>query len=72
MPDRLDSNAVKIIEIMGVSTRSFEDARDHAVMKAAESINGILDVEIMKHTATVRDGKVARYEVTVKLSFVVR
>ncbi|MCL1599635.1 MAG: dodecin family protein [Actinomycetia bacterium] len=72
MPDRLDSNAVKIIEIMGVSTKSYEDALDHAVAKAAESINGILNVEILKHTATVRDGKVVRYEVTVKLSFIVR
>jgi flavin-binding protein dodecin len=72
MPDRLDSNAVKIIEIMGVSTKSYEDALDHAVAKAAESINGIMNVEITKQTATVRDGKVARYEVTVKLAFVVR
>jgi dodecin len=72
MPDRLDSNAVKIIEIMGVSTKNYEDALDHAVAKAAESINGIMNVEITKQTATIRDGKVARYEVTVKLAFVVR
>jgi len=72
MPDRLDSNAVKIIEIMGVSTKSYEEALDHAVAKAAESINGITNVEIVKHSATVRDGKVVRYEATVKLSFVVR
>jgi len=72
MPDRLDSNAVKIIEIMGVSTKSYEEALDHAVAKAAESINGITNVEITKQTATVRDGKVARYEITVKLAFVVR
>ncbi len=72
MPDRLDSNAVKIIEIMGVSTKSYEEAVDHAVAKAAESINGITNVEIIKQTATVRDGNVVRYEATVKLSFVVR
>jgi len=72
MSDRLDSNAVKIIEIMGVSTKSYEEALDHAVAKAAESINGITNVEIVKQSATVRDGKVVRYEATVKLSFVVR
>ncbi len=72
MPDRLDSNAVKIIEIMGVSTKSYEDALDHAVAKAAESINGIMNVEVTKQTASVRDGKVTRYEITVKLSFIVR
>ncbi len=72
MSDRLDSNAVKIIEIMGVSTKSYEEALDHAVAKAAESINGITNVEIVKQSATVRDGKVVRYEATVKLSFIVR
>ncbi len=72
MPDRLDSNAIKIIEITGVSTKGFEDALEHAVAKAAESIKGIMNVEVTRQTATVRDGKVARYEITVKLSFVVR
>ena len=68
----IDTSAVKIIEIMGVSTESFEKALDQAVSKAAESINGITTVEIIDQTADVRDGKVAVYRVTVKLSFVVR
>ena len=72
MPDRLDMNAVKIIEIMGVSPNSYEDALAQAVSKASESINGISSVEVIRQTATVRDAKIARYEVTVKLSFVVR
>ena len=68
----IDTNAVKIIEIMGVSTESFEEALDQAVSKAAESINGITTVKVIDQTADVRDGKVAAYRVTVKLSFVVR
>jgi hypothetical protein len=68
----IDTNAVKIIEIMGVSTESFDNAVDQAVSKAAESINGITTVEVTNQTADVRDGKVAAYRVTVKLSFVVR
>lgn len=68
----IDTNAVKIIEIMGVSTESFEKALDQAVSKASESISGISNVEITHQTADVRDGKVAAYRVTVKLSFVVR
>ncbi len=68
----IDTNAVKIIEIMGVSTESFEEALDQAVSKAAESINGITTVKVIDQTADVREGKVAAYRVTVKLSFVVR
>ncbi len=70
--DSMDNGALKIIEIMGVSTTSFEDALDQAVAKAAESINGIVSLEVTKQSATVKDGSVARYEIVAKLTFVVR
>jgi flavin-binding protein dodecin len=70
--DPLDTSAIKVIEIVGVSTASFEDAVRHAVEKAAVSINGITSVEVVGQSATVRDGAVARFEARVKLSFVVR
>jgi len=72
MPEQPDTSAVKIIEIMGVSNESFSDAVDKAVAKAAESINGIIQVEVIRQTGSVEDGKVVRYEATVKLSFSVR
>lgn len=72
MTDSIDNGAIKIIEITGVSTTSFDDALNHAVAKASESIKGITSLEVTRQTATVRDGKVARYELTAKLSFVVR
>jgi len=68
----MESGAMKIIEIMGVSPNSFDDAVNQAVAKAAESINGITGVEVTSQTADVRDGTVSRYKVTVKLSFIVR
>jgi flavin-binding protein dodecin len=67
-----DSGALKIIEIAGWSPDGFEAAIEQAVSKASESINGITDVDVIKQSAEVRDGKVAIYHVTVKLSFVVR
>lgn len=72
MTESLDNGAVKIIEIMGLSTTGFEDALDQAVAKAAESINGITSLEVTHQTATVKDGKVARYEIKAKLAFIVR
>ncbi len=72
MSDRLDTSAVKIIEIMGVSTKNYEDALEHAINKASESIKGITQVEVIGQTATVKDGKISRYEITVKLSFIVQ
>jgi hypothetical protein len=72
MTESLENGAIKIIEIMGVSTTSYEDALDRAVAKAAESIKGIISLEVTRQTATVRDGAIARYEISAKLSFVVR
>lgn len=65
-------SAVKVIEIMGVSAVGFDDAVAQAVSKAAESISAITHVEVLRQGAAVRDGSIARYEVTVKLSFAVR
>ncbi|GMQ93313.1 MAG: hypothetical protein BMS9Abin12_0790 [Acidimicrobiia bacterium] len=72
MTESFENGAIKIIEIMGISTSGFEDALDQAVAKAAESINGIISLEVTGQTATVRDGRIARYEIAAKLSFVVR
>jgi flavin-binding protein dodecin len=72
MTEALDNGAIKIIEIMGVSTTSYEDALDRAVEKAAESINGIISLEVTGQGATVKDGRIARYEISAKLAFVVR
>jgi hypothetical protein len=72
MTDQPEIGAVKIIEIMGISTQSFDHAIDEAVAKAAESINGITGVEIVRQTGTVKDGRIERYSVVVKLSFIVK
>ncbi len=72
MHEAPDNGALKVIEIMGVSTSSFDDALERAVAKAAESVKGITSLEIIRQSATIKDGKLARYEITAKLSFVVR
>ena len=72
MTEPLENGAIKIIEIMGVSTSSYEDALERAVAKAAESINGIISLEVTGQSATVRDGRIARYEISARLSFIVR
>ena len=72
MTDAIDNGAIKIIEIMGISTSGFDDALNQAVVKAADSIKGIVTLEVIRQTATVEHGKISRYEVTAKLAFVVK
>ena len=72
MGDFIESGAVKVIEVIGISKDGFEAAVDNAVAKAAESINGITGVEVQNLSARVDDGKVIQYRANVKLAFAVR
>lgn len=71
MGEYIDKGAVKVIEVIGVSDTSWEDAVDQAVRKASESVKGITGVEVIAQTARVSDSKVTQYNSTVKLAFVV-
>jgi hypothetical protein len=72
MGDYIETGAVKVIEVIGISQEGFEAAVDHAVAKASESIAGITGVEVQNLSARVSDGKVVQYRANVKLAFAVR
>lgn len=60
---------IKIIELMGVSTKSWEDAANEAVKEAAKTIRGIRGVDVKAQTAKVADGKIVEYHTTVNVAF---
>ncbi len=72
MSDRIESGAVKVIEIIGVSSESMEDAVQQGVAKASQSVKGITGVEIMKHSARVKDGNIVQYHANMKVAFAVK
>ncbi len=72
MSTHISGGAVKIIELIGVSEKSFEDAVHQAVAKAAETISGITGVEVFKQTATVQNGKIQQFRTSVRIAFVVQ
>lgn len=63
---------IKIIELIGVSPKSFEDAVNEAVMRASKTVKNISGVDIIGQSVKVKDGKVAEYRVNVKLAFLVK
>lgn len=60
---------IKIIEVIGTSELSWEDAAKNAVENASKSIRGITGVDIIKQTAKVQDNKIVKYKATCKLAF---
>lgn len=63
------SNTYKQIEIVGSSTTSMEDAISSAIAKASETIRDIRWFEVVETRGHVSDGKVAYWQVAVKLGF---
>ena len=72
MADFIEAGVVKIIEVIGISEESFEDAIQQGVAKASESVKGITGVEVQNMTARVKDGKVTQFHANMKLAFAVR
>lgn len=72
MADEVDHGTVKVIELMGVSQESWDDAVQNAVDEASETIEGITGVEVMSKTADVENGQITEYKATVHVSFPVQ
>jgi flavin-binding protein dodecin len=62
---------LKVIELVGTSPNSWEEAADNAVKKAAESLRGIVGADVVGQNVVVKDGAVTEYRVDVKLAFLV-
>ncbi len=72
MAEQIESGAIKVIEVIGISKQSFDDAVRRAVDKASESISGITGVEVNTMSAKVVDGHITQYRAALKLAFVVK
>jgi flavin-binding protein dodecin len=59
----------RIVDVVGVSTTSWEDAGRRAVETAATSIRDLRIAEVTKMDMTVENGKVSAYRTRVALSF---
>jgi flavin-binding protein dodecin len=65
----MSGNTYTIIELVGTSDTSWEDAAKAAVETASESLRDLRIAEIVKLDMTVEDGKVMKYRARVNLSF---
>lgn len=60
----------KIIEITARSDESFEEAIQHGIDKASETVHNIKGAWVKEQKVQVADGKVNGYQVDLKVSFV--
>jgi len=65
----MSESIYKIIEVVGSSKVSWEEAAKNAVETTAKSVRELRIAEIVKLDMTIEKGKVATYRARVNLSF---
>jgi flavin-binding protein dodecin len=59
----------KVIEIIGTSDQSWEDAAVTAVKKAAESLRDLRVAEVIQQDLSIEDGGAVTYRTKLNVSF---
>ena len=68
----MSDHIYKIVEVVGSSSTSIEDAIEGAVARAARTVKDIGWFEVSETRGHVQDGKVAHYQVTLRIGFTLR
>ncbi len=65
----MPQSTYKVIELIGTSTKSWEEAAKAAVERAAEHLRELRVAEVVEQDIVITDGKVEAYRTKVKVSF---
>ncbi len=62
---------VKVVELVGTSRESWQDAVSSAVKEVSESLRHVTGVDVVRQTAQVVDGNITEYRATIHVAFAV-
>ncbi len=65
----MPESTYKIVELVGTSTESWEQAAKNAVQTAGKSLKELRIAEVSELDMKIEDGKVSAYRARVKISF---
>lgn len=65
----MTDHVYKKIELTGSSTTSMEEAVQNAIARAAKTVHHMRWFEVVETRGDIADGKVAHWQVTVKIGF---
>jgi flavin-binding protein dodecin len=60
---------VKILELVGSSDKSWDDAVKNALADASKTVEHIVGIDVLGFKAEVTDNKIANYKAHVKVAF---
>ncbi len=62
---------VRVIELVGVSDKSWSDAAQQAITRASKTLRHITGLDVIHSTGVVREGKIIEYHVNLKVAAIV-
>ncbi len=65
----MGTHVYKKVEVVGSSTKSSDDAVQNAIAKVGESVRNMDWYEVVEHRGHIADGKIAHYQVTIRIGF---
>jgi flavin-binding protein dodecin len=65
----MSSSVYKVIEIIGSSTKSWEDAAISAIATASKSLKDLRIAEVVEQDMQIEEGKIVAYRVKLHVSF---
>jgi hypothetical protein len=69
MPKTNEQSVVKVIELIGTSGKSWDDAAANAMKAAAKTVRNIRGIELKRCLAKVENNKIVEYRAVVKVAF---
>jgi dodecin len=65
----MQDHIYKVVELVGTSESSIEDAIQTAISRARETLRNLRWFEVVQTRGHIEDGKVGHYQVTLKVGF---
>ena len=65
----MSDSVYKVIELVGTSPNSWEDAAANAVKKASQTLRDLRIAEVTAMDMHIADGKIESYRTKIKVSF---
>ena len=65
----MNDHVYKIVEIVGSSTSSIEEAIQTAIARASQTLRDIRWFEVKETRGNVEGGRIAHYQVTLRVGF---
>ena len=63
------SKTYKIIELVGISTESYDDAIKNAIKEASKTLKGLSWFEVAQMRGGFKDDEISEYQVILKVGF---